>query len=90
MSSAPPNLLEDVDIDEDVLPATLWETIYAFCERPAEPEDQTARLQHMIHNMSWIAGILSKQPDFVERTLRSKVSEPLVEADEEKPRKLRP
>lgn len=37
----------------------------------------------MIHNMNWIASNISKQPDFAEKTLKSTVSEPLVEAADE-------
>lgn len=37
----------------------------------------------MIHNMNWIASVISKQTDFVEKTFRSTVSEPLVETADE-------
>ncbi|KAH0014609.1 hypothetical protein KCU78_g8591, partial [Aureobasidium melanogenum] len=66
-----------------ILFVALWETIYAFCQRPTESKEQIARLQHMIHNMNWIASNISKQPDLVEKTLKSTVSEPLVEAADE-------
>ncbi|KAG9945557.1 hypothetical protein KCU85_g7207, partial [Aureobasidium melanogenum] len=81
MSSALPDIFEDVDITQGDLPNEWWESGYAFCTSPTEPEAQAARFQFMIRKWTQLASAASRQSDFVDNTyaLNSKVSRTLVD-----------